>query len=466
MKAILNEGIQIVKDTTNEKILHQIRMDLTYQNPDFTQKSRYDYYLGDTKQHLTSYEETDEILYIPRGYANNLAILSQTLGFELQFEDQRVFFDMPIKTNSNFRLRPYQASAKKDFLLAQQGVIVIPCGGGKTVVALSIIDKIKQPTLIIVHTIDLLNQWKDNLQEKLGIKHIGVISGKEEDVQDITVATIQSLRNHHLLPQITTRFGMVILDEAHHVPADTFRMVLNQFKAKFRLGLSATPNREDGLTELLFHTIGRKVYEIDYPYLIDNGFLIKPTYKVVKTTFDYSPKKLTPSGKSILDWHKMSKRLISDFYRNEQIYSTIRNTHVKGRLALVLSGRVDHLKLMAEELNDDYRCAILVGTTKKKDRIDILNKAREGKIDIIFSANVSDEGLDMPNLERVYLTFPNKSEAKIIQRIGRILRPYPTKETAEVYDFVDNGVSALYRQARKRINIFKQTFGRYTNGEF
>ncbi|NQV37212.1 MAG: DEAD/DEAH box helicase [Candidatus Marinimicrobia bacterium] len=466
MKAILNASVQIIKETTPQKILHHIREDLTYPNPEFTQKARFDYYLGDTSKTIKSYEDDAEYLTVPRGYAYPLIKLAEKQQFKIDWEDLRISHPNTIITDSDFTLRDYQIKAKEAFIKREQGVIVVPCGGGKTIVAMSIMDEVKEPTLIIVHTIDLLNQWVDNLKEKLGIENIGIISGPTNTLENVTVSTIQSLRNHPNLTQLSTDFGMVILDEAHHVPADTFRKVLNQFQSKYRLGLSATPNRADGLTDILYHTIGRKVYEVDYPYLIDNGFLIKPTYKVIRTGFDFNPQKQTPSGRMILDWHRMAKHLISQPTRNELIYSVIFKTHTRGELALILSGRVDHLKMMYGTLKDKYRCAILIGATKKKERIEILKKARAEELDILFSANVSDEGLDMPNLKRVYLTFPNKSESKVIQRIGRILRPYPDKTSAEVYDFVDDKVPALVSQARQRINIFKKTFGSYTNGEF
>ncbi len=466
MKAILNASVQIIKDTTSKKILHHIREDLTYENPEFAQKARFDYYLGNTDKTIKSFQENSESLTVPRGYAHQLIKLAETQQFSIDWKDLRTSHPNTIITDSDFTLRDYQGKAKDAFIKREQGVLVIPCGGGKTIIAMSIMEKLKEPTLIIVHTIDLLNQWVDNLKEKLGIENIGIISGSNNTLENVTVATIQSLRNHPNLTQLSTDFGMVILDEAHHVPADTFRKVLNQFQSKYRLGLSATPNRADGLTDILYHTIGRKVFEVDYPYLIDNGFLIKPTYKVIRTGFDFNPQKQTPSGRLILDWHRMAKYLISLKTRNELIYSMVFKTHKRGELALILSGRVDHLKMMHGILKKKYRCAILIGATKKKDRIEILNQARKGELDILFSANVSDEGLDMPNLKRVYLTFPNKSESKVIQRIGRILRPYPDKTSAEVYDFVDDKVPALISQARQRINIFKKTFGRYTNGEF
>ncbi len=450
MKCILDNKITIEKEGVPEKVLFQIRQDLTYDNPEYKSRVRYDYYTGNTHRHIEEFVEDSNSITIPRGYLHRLQ--------NPEIIDKTLSFDTELDTNLHLKLRDYQLTASTLFIRKKQGVVVIPCGGGKTVVALKIIHRLQQPTLIIVHTHDLLEQWGENLETHLSVKQVSKLNGSTKEIGQITVATIQSL-NTYDLEKIKDRFGLVILDEAHHVPANTFRKVINHFPAQYRLGLSATPFREDGLNDLLFHTMGDIVYETSYPRLIDVGYLIKPTYTEIPTEFDIAPKKTTKTGRIILDWHKMTNYLIQNDKRNQIILNTILRTHKKGELGLVLSGRIEHLEFLCKEMKThNLVCEILIGNTPKEKRKEILDDAKAGNVDLLFSANISDEGLDLPNLNTVYLTFPNKSEAKVIQRIGRILRPFPGKTNAQIFDFIDKKVGVLYRQAKKRQKIINKTF--------
>ena len=460
MKCIIDSKIHIDKSSVPEDWLYKIKEKITYENPEYRSRRRYDYYTGNTDATIKGFTETTSTLTVPRGILGYLRSYSSKMHYPLEIIDNQLSFITDLNTSMQLKLRAYQFDAYSNFRGSKQGVVVVPCGGGKTVIALKTIHRLQQPTLIIVHTHDLLTQWVDNIKKHLKVNDIGIISGFEKNVLDITVATIQSLNNYDL-DEIKDRFGFIILDEAHHVPANTFRKVINHFPAKYRLGLSATPFREDGLDEMLFDTMGEIAYEIDYPRLISGGYLIEPTYTEIPTEFNYSPTKVTKTGRVILDWHRMTQRLINDVDRGEVIISQIRYAHKKGELGLVLSGRIGHLEYFYRIMKEyDYKCELLVGSTPKEKRKQILDDAKAGKVDLLFSANISDEGLDLPNLNTVYLTYPNKSEAKVIQRIGRILRPFPGKTTAQIFDFVDSKVGVLKRQADKRQKIITKTFWR------
>ena len=398
--------------------------------------------------YLEGFSWDGDTLIVPRGA---IEVLRTYITRWPGIIDRRVIHEKVEIPDGNFALRSYQEEAVRSILGHMQGVIVIPAGGGKTVTALAAVARLKQPTLIIVHTVDLLQQWQDEIEDLLDTEP-GHIQGKKAHLRSITVATIQTLGKMDL-GRITDKFGCVILDEGHHAPASTFDAVVNQFPAKYRLALTATPKREDGLTDKLYHTFGPVLFEVSQEHLLNAGYLVPAHIHEVHTTFHFP-------YKGAADWPELLTALVTCEERNQQILDLLKDLYAEeDRRILVLSSRIeDHLKPLHRAAKQiGITGELLIGQVKKETRRLLRSSVRRGALRVLFASSVADEGLNIPELNTLLLTAPAKSESRVEQRVGRVMRALPGKTHGDVYDFVDSQVrhvgsdsQPLVRQYGKR----------------
>ena len=348
----------------------------------------------------------------------------------------------PIDARLTVDLRPYQRAALDAAVSVGGGVVRAPCGAGKTVIGLAAIAAVGRRALVLVHTLDLAKQWRSRLQSQLGVASVGMLGGGKDDRDHpVVIATIQTLARWDWwgLLAFGKGFGCVVLDEAHHAPAVTFTSVLSALPARFRLGLTATPEREDGLTALLWWSFGREVYGIDHATLMRSGALVLPDLRAVRTGW-------TPASEDAGGWHKYIAELIEDEARHALLLAEVRALLDDGRRVLVLSERVEHCAQIASDLGG----RALTGKVKAKDRAEIIAEADAGTLRLVCGTTVADEGLDIPGLDAVVLATPCKVLARIEQRIGRIMRPDPGKRTPVVVDLVDSWGPLLGQYQRRR----------------
>ncbi len=413
---------------------------LSYENPAYAAVSKRFARRMQIPPRLTTLREEAGDLVAPRG-----AIAAfRELGIAL---DLRQLSFPPVGFGFSGELRDYQETAVAAALGAEQGVIVAPCGAGKTTIALAVIARADQPALVLVSSLDLLEQWVDRARAHLGVEAARCAEGRIE-IGNLTVATVQSARDPARLAALRDRFGLVLLDECHHTPAQTFADLVSSFPARFRFGVTATPTRADGLETLTGHYLGPVVHTVATSALVDAGHLVRPKYVTVATDFTF------PYG-GPSDWHPLLEALVASPERNRLIADTIAADCASGVVGLALTGRVAH----AEHLRDllaarGLRVAALTGGASKAERQGSLERARDGSIDVIVATQLADEGLDVPRLARMFLCFPGRSETRLLQRIGRIMRPHADKAVPEVKDFVDARVGVLANQAEKRAQAF------------
>ncbi|MDP2362001.1 MAG: DEAD/DEAH box helicase family protein [bacterium] len=335
-------------------------------------------------------------------------------------------------------LRPYQEAARLAMVKKLQGVVVIPAGGGKTYTALAALAQIGQRTLILVHTLDLLEQWKDEVEEQLGFLPASFSSTKQDQDAPIMVATVQALTRLDAqgLKSALAPFGCLILDEGHHCPASTFDRVVNACPARWRLALTATPEREDGLTPKLLHTFGPIIHQTRQEDLLAGGYLVPAVIHEVHTAFEFPYR-----GAS--DWQDMTDALAKDEARRKLVLDTLEELyHDEERVILVLSARVgDHLEPLFQAAKArGIEGELLAGKVKKDTRRMIRHAVRSGHVRVLFASTVADEGLNIPELNTLLLTFPAKAEGRVEQRVGRVMRAAPGKTRGDVYDFIDSAV--------------------------
>ncbi len=444
MRITLDSHIRFDKKSLSPKLKKFLDVNLRFINPDYvgaSKMARNKWAMQYIPQYIYGYNVTSNEVTINRGFFTKLRKWLHDNNVQLKVEDNTIVRDADLQLGS-IQLRDYQIDATKAALRHSGGVIKMPCGAGKTRTMLDVIATLDQHTLIIVHTKFLLNQWKKYIKDFYNYD-VGIIQGTTTDIRPITIAMIQTLHERKLTPKFLDRWGCLAVDETHHVPADSFNEIVNQFPAKYRFGLSATLKRSDGLTKLIFAGIGKLIYTVSSKELAGLGYLQIPLVKIIPTTFHYKGK-----------YANVMKRLIQDRQRNELIISRLLKH--PDRYNLVLSDRIEHLQILSRMYSlhsDDYE--VIIGKVKSKDRDDIIDRMRGGELHTIFATTLADEGLDIPNLDVIYLVFPTKSDIRIEQRIGRIQRIYPNKPEPIVYDFNDELVPRLFKFALHRENQYE-----------
>jgi superfamily II DNA or RNA helicase len=331
-----------------------------------------------------------------------------------------------------------QADAVRSILKEEQGLVVRPPGTGKTQIAVAFIAATATPVLVLVHTEDVLEQWKKYLIDAgISESNIGLIQGKTRRIRRVTLAMVQTFYQDVLYDpeKYRDRFGAVVVDEAHHAPAATWEIILNNLSARYRVGLTASPTRADGhhpyIRLLIGPIIHKQKFESPVPV----------TVKVVQTDFRYH-------YRGSWDWGNLVRALVTDDERHGEIARIADRESEQGNSTLVLSRRIEHLERIAEAMSEPSE--ILTGRRNSADRKRILADFRAGKKRVLLATQLADEALDVPVLSRIILTHPGKAEGRIIQQIGRALREHPGKADAIIYDLCDKKVGVLRRQFQKR----------------
>lgn len=341
-------------------------------------------------------------------------------------------------------LRPFQVDAVEALLWEQSGTIVAPCGAGKTTIGAALISRVATPALVLVHTLDLAEQWKDRCRAQLGVE-AGMLGAGERDLDArVVVGTIQTLAQWSWdeVYELGQRFGLVVLDEAHHAPARTFGQVLSALPGRYRVGLTATPKRQDHLEDFLFWSCGRVVYTVRQLELEAAGYTLTPRITWLGTAF----KPRTASD----DWTGLCTELAGDEERNALIVREVAARAEAGRTVLVLADRVAHCEGLADQLAVTHPSACLVGRMRKTARADVLERFRSGELRVVTATSLADEGLDVSRIDCVALVTPSRNESRVQQRVGRGLRPQPGKPQPEVLDLVDPFGAALGAASRRR----------------
>lgn len=445
----ISDGIYLPKLMPSE-IMMPIYQELTLKNPAYIEAIKFQRSTKSIPSEIKLFKQTDNYIRLPRGYLFHLIKKLKAANIPYGYKDQThsIELDFPEATGD---LRTYQKEAILKALKYRQGVIISPCGSGKTVMGIFFLAIASQRTLWITHTKDLMYQTIEQIGKFLSfpIDTIGKIGdGKKEIGEKVTVGLVQSLIKFDK-DILNNYFGTIIIDEAHRVPSKTFQEIVEGSKAKYRLGLTATPNRKDGLEAVLYHVVGQTVYQITEADLLTENRILIPNVKKIYTKFQCFQS----------DYLELIKQLITSAERNQLIIKTIKETLKESEVALLLSSRVAHCSLLQQLVRESIpslKVALLTGKVSKQGRTIVIEKARNGEVNLIIATQVADEGLDIPNLNKLFLATPSRSKSKVKQQIGRIMRNVQAKETPVVYDFIDSKVPVLRRHGNIRNVVYHE----------
>lgn len=431
---------------------------LTLPNPDYAKKIRMNLWLGNTPKTLSLYEQRGNALVLPFGTLRTLPdFVKKNAVFISDFKAaEKVSYG-----GSDIPLYDYQKAAVNAVAAEQYGILQSPAGSGKTQMGIALVKKYGKRALWLTHTLDLLRQSKTRAEMYMNAKLMGTITeGKVNIGKGITFATIQTMCKLDLF-RYKDFWDVIIVDECHRCSGTPtamtqFYKVLNSLAARHKIGLSATVHRSDGMIEATYALLGHVIYTVPDEAVGDK--IMKVGILPVPTGVELGRECLNTDG--TLNYSKLITYLTEDIQRQLVITKAIKRN--EGKSCLILSDRLDHLKRLM--LNLGYPMlhdAVMVSSkmTSKKgktEREQAIEDMRTGKKKYLFATySLAKEGLDIPRLERLFLTTPQKDYAVITQSIGRIARTFEGKTDPIAYDFVDN-IAYLVKSYKKRCATYRK----------
>ncbi|KJS02384.1 MAG: helicase [Desulfobulbaceae bacterium BRH_c16a] len=435
-------GIDIVLE-------NELKNRLTIDNPQYIAAKRYGRWIGKKlKPQLKYYDPVPTGLRFPRGFSNQAVLLCREFyGRDPEIIDKRRLLPA---TDFSFlgELRPYQEEAVKVARKKSFGVIEAGTGSGKTVMALALIAERRQPTFVVVHTKELFYQWQERVRQFLGLSP-GQVGDGRFDLQPVTIGIVNSARKH--VAELVPHFGQLIVDECHRVPANLFTDVVSRFDCHYLLGLSATAFRsDDQMTRLIYFFMGDRLHRVDRDELKATGAILKPQVIRNATSFTYRYRG---------DYQALIKALVTHEGRNMQILGDILEVVREGGsgTSLVVSDRVSHCRFFVEKLQArGVKAVLLHGQISPEERSAIVAAVQNGEVEVLVATlQLISEGFDCSGLATLFITTPISFEGRLLQVIGRIMRPAENKQ-ARVFDYIDENVPALMRSARARSLVLAQ----------
>lgn len=418
---------------------------LILDNPDYYKKERMGKWTGNTPKKLYLYEVMGDELWLPFGCFQDIWKIhpvKEDYTLEICPVERREY-------ESHINLYPYQEKAVQAAIRGKNGILVMPCSSGKTQCGLEIIARIGGRALWLTHTQDLLNQSKGRAESVLAQGGYGTITdGKVNVGTHITFALVQTLAKRIDILNFKDQFDVIIVDECQHAAGSPtkvtqFYKTISRLSARYKIGLTATPKRADGLQAAMFALLGPKLHEVTREEVahttcpvkvqkIDTGWM--PDYDAVLM------------GDGMIDYNKVIDAMIHDEKRYDLVLNKL--LHLFGPI-IVLANRVEYLQRMCRDYVESQAgsavtlsavCLSGQGQSKKAkaERKTALEALNNGELDCVFATyQLAKEGLDVPNLRYVVFATPEQDSTTVIQSVGRVGRKAEGKKYGTVIDFVD-----------------------------
>ncbi len=407
------------------------------------------------------------------------------------------FIPSPIFQMKYLELRDYQQQAIQNWeKSSMRGCVILPTGAGKTAIGIKAIQTVNASTLVVVPTIDLMEQWGNNISKYLTSNNqshqnisVGKLGGGEEDLQAITITTYDSA--YLRASSIGNQFKLIIFDEVHHLPALGYRSIAEQFIAPYRLGLTATIEREDGLHELIPYLTGGVVFRLGSQELSDQKHLAEYTIDRIQVNLTSKEQEEYEANhtKFLTNFRQLGfqipsmynlKRLIMMSNRNKIAREAMLARNKANEIALNSQSKIKELqKILQEnkniktiiftqnnkmvyELSNRFLIPYITYKTIKDERRDVLEGFKSGRYNAVVTSRVLDEGVDVPDAELGIIMSGTGSGRELIQRLGRILRPKQDGRKARLVELVSKHTRETNTSA-KRITSLRKNSGTNNN---
>ncbi len=453
--AVLAQRLFIDKTGLSPPLLNQLKRLAAFQNPEFYKKQRMRLSTAMTPRVIACAEELKQHISLPRGCAFEARKLLEEHGVALAIDDKRQG-GTPLELKFNGALTVLQKEMAQALLEHDVGVLVAPPGIGKTVLGTYLVAQRARSTLILVHRKPLLEQWIAQLAIFLDVdeKQIGRIGGGQRKPNGrLDVAMIQSLVDKDQVDDLVAGYGHVVVDECHHLPAFSFERILSEVKARYLVGLTATPQRRDGHQPITQMQLGPVRFQVDArsqaahrPF--DHRLIVRETgFRMAGDGHDTGIQEIY-------------RVLANDEARNRRIVEDVIAAIHEGRSPILLTERKDHLEYFNEQLRGFVRHIVVLrgGMTARErqhsaDQLASISDTAERLV--IATGRYIGEGFDDPRLDTLFLAMPVSWKGTLIQYSGRLHRRHPAKTEVRIYDYVDREVPMLLRMFEKRLTTYR-----------
>lgn len=453
--AVLANLVYVERDGISPQLANRLIRLAAFQNPEFYSAQSMRLSTFGKPRVIGCAEEFPKHTGLPRGCLDDLTAFLGAHGIALTIKDER-FGGRPLECRFDGLLHRAQEDAIRRMLPFDTGVLVAPTGFGKTVLAARLIAERKVNTLVLVHRRSILDQWRERLAAFLGmpLKEIGVFSGEKKKPRgQVDVALIQSLCRKGEVHDLVADYGQLIIDECHHIPAFTFEQVIRQAKAKYVLGLTATPIRKDGHHPIIIMQCGPirvRIHSKD----VAGQSRFRHVVFARETQFVSSVETENPDIASLYG------QIANDPHRNTMIIEDVVAATRAGRSSLVLTERREHIEYLARELQKRVRHVIVLqGGMGRKQRAAVDEQLKtlppdEDRV-IVATGRYAGEGFDDARLDTLFLAMPIAWRGTLQQYVGRLHRTHEGKREVQVYDYVDTRVPVFARMFSKRMKGYR-----------
>jgi len=443
--------IYLEKEGLTPAVQSKLRRLAAFQNPEYYRAQAMGLPTFDKPRVIACAHDSPGRIALPRGCLEEVIGLFEDHGVRTEIVDQR-HDGTPIEADFHGSLRPQQQEAADALLAHEDGVLHAGTAFGKTVVASWVIAARKVNTLVLVHRRQLMDQWQERLATFLGMppKSIGRIGGGTNTrTGNVDIAILQSLNRKGAVQELVAEYGHVVVDECHHVPAFTFEQVLDRAKARYLLGLTATPIRKDGHHPIVMMQCGPIRFRVN----ARSQAISRPFDHVViprSTEFRMAP------GGARVGIQGVYSALITDEARNELIFQDLIKAVEKGRSPLLLSERTDQVEAFAKRCEGVVRHVVVLRGGMGKNRRKALAEQIKSIPDeeervLIATGRYIGEGFDDARLDTLFLATPVSWRGTLQQYAGRLHRRHDNKSVVQIYDYVDGRVPMLRRMHERRL---------------
>jgi len=446
----LDHSIHLNRTGITPGLINFLKDNLNLSNTEYFIRKKTGKSTWGTKQYFKLIEENENEIIIPRGFIGRLLRYCRQQKITYEFLDKRDKKES-INFSTNLSLRSHQKKVIEASERKELGIITSPSGSGKTVIGLKIIAEKKQPALIIVHRKQLLEQWIERTEAFLGItkNEIGRIgAGKARPGKAVTIATFQSLGKYidkQETSEFIRSFGTIIIDECHHIPAETYRNTISKLSPYYQYGLTATPFRKGNEGKIIFIHLGEVIAEIKEQEIEKYK---KARIIIRNTSLD------VPFNPKTDPFEILSKVLVHDSARNKLILDDVTTELNKGHKAVIITERREHIGTLNQFLKQSYETVTLSGEDSQNSRQVKWKILNEGNYQaLITTGQFFGEGSDLQNISRLFLVFPFSFKGKLIQYVGRVQR---SEITPVIYDYRDSKIDYLDRLFLKRNTYYRR----------
>ena len=399
--------------------------------------------------------------YFPSGYVDIVKCTFESFGEEVEVEDESGIRDYGLLFDwvTDKTLRDYQEDGV-DRLYNQicdsggGGLLWLPTGSGKTLMLCRLIYYFQQPTIVIVHTKDLLYQWKEEIKNILGVEAAVIGDGKKDEFRPVTIGMVQTLyRMVKTKNASLDYFNVMVADECHKCPSDTTYFVSMKCPAHVRIGATATPKRMDNAEKKMFAATGQLSEPISASELISDGYLAVPKFRFYRVPFI----RINEYRK----WNRVRiEGIVANEGRNQKVLESVVDLVKESHQVYVAVDVLDHGEILSAMIkNAGIPCVFMHGSHKSKERKAFVSQFKKGEIKVIVSTLLK-EGVDIPEITAFVNAAGGKSDVALIQRVGRALRQNKTGDkTAVIVDFIDGGHKWLSDHWDSRWNALREYYG-------